>query len=51
MGNPTMPPTENLVATRLAEDPTWDQAEALATHAMNAMVAGLCGRYKVLVGK
>ena len=51
MGNPTMPLTENLVATRLAEDPTWDQAEALATHAMNAMVAGLCGRYKVLVGK
>ena len=48
MGNPTLPPTEKMVATRLAQDPTWDQKEALATHAMNALVAGLCGDTKFL---
>ena len=34
----------------MADDPTWDQNEALATHAFNAMVTGLRGRYKGLIG-
>ena len=49
-GNPTLPVTQSLIANRLAKDPTWDQNEALATHALNAMIAGLCARFKVLVG-
>ena len=50
MGQPTLPPGPNLVANRMKEDPSWDQGECLATHALNAMIAGLCGRYKVLIG-
>ena len=50
MGNPTIPCSQGVISKRMKEDPTWDQDEALATHAFFAMIASLCARFKCLVG-
>ena len=46
MGNPTIPVSEGVIKNRTSKDPTWDQSQALATHAFNAQIASLCARFK-----
>ena len=46
MGNPTIPVSEGVIKNRTSKDPTWDQTQALATHAFNAQIASLCARFK-----
>ena len=50
LGQPTIPCSKGVIEKRLKEDPTWDQEEALATHAMNAMFHGLCESIKGMAG-
>ena len=50
LGQPTVPASHGLIKKRLAKDPSWDQEEALATHALNAMIHGMGESFKANVG-
>ena len=50
LGQPTIPCSEGVIKNRLKEDSSWDQEEALATHALNGMFHGLCESFKGMAG-
>ena len=48
-GRPNMPINPKTIEKKKAKDPNFDESKALATHAMNIMICGLCKRLKQVV--